>query len=136
MKNEEIGLSVRAMRKRCGWTQEKLAGETNLSVQAISNIERGLSEPTVTTLRVIANVMGYPMTDFFEEKGVRGDTKLSVERPIRTKSKTVRKTKKAEDNVIRVDQLRALLQREIQSLSVDELESVLHHIQGIRRFHR
>ena len=113
MNEQHIGSSVRAMREHRGWTQEKLAGEADLSVQAISNIERRVSEPTITTLRVIARVMGYAVTDFFDEDA-----------------------KKVEDDPVRATELRTSLEKEMQSLSAFELESVMHHIQGIRRFHR
>lgn len=54
---EQQGLSLRALAKRCG-----------LSINAISLIERGENSPTVSTLHRLANALGVPITDLFQEE--------------------------------------------------------------------
>ena len=112
MAEATIGASLRMLRERRGWTQEKLAAESDLSPQAISNIERGVSEPTIATLRVMAGTLGFSIRQFFAADPTPNDDQEML------------------------SALKARIEREIQSLSGAELESVLHHIDGIRRFHR
>ena len=112
MAEATIGASLRMMRERRGWTQERLAAEADLSPQAISNIERGVSEPTIATLRVMAGTLGFSIRQFFAADPMPDDDQETL------------------------SALKARIEREIQSLTAAELESVLHHIYGIRRFHR
>ena len=53
-----IGKRVKAERNNRGYTQERLAELTDLSLPFISNIENGQSEPSVKTLIRIANALG------------------------------------------------------------------------------
>lgn len=51
-----IGLVVRALRRRAGWTQAELAGRVGTSASAISRIERGhVGEVTIRLLERLAN---------------------------------------------------------------------------------
>ncbi len=45
-----LGDNVRAARKARGWTQERLAEETDLAVVQVSRIERGRREIRLSTL--------------------------------------------------------------------------------------
>lgn len=54
MLREMRGLSLRAMAERC-----------DLSVNAISRIERGENSPTVASLQQIATALNVPITEFF-----------------------------------------------------------------------
>lgn len=58
---EELGLSLRALAKRC-----------NLSTNAISLIERGENSPTVSTLHRLATAFGVHITDFFDQRDESG----------------------------------------------------------------
>ncbi len=51
------GLSLRALAERCG-----------LSINAISQIERGENSPTVSTLHRLATALGVPIAEFFQEE--------------------------------------------------------------------
>jgi transcriptional regulator with XRE-family HTH domain len=54
LRNEQ-GLSLRALAERCG-----------LSINAISQIERGENSPTVSSLHRLATALDVPIADFFQ----------------------------------------------------------------------
>jgi transcriptional regulator with XRE-family HTH domain len=53
-----LGESVRATRKKAGFSQEKLAEKADLSTVFISRIERGVESPSVDNLVKIAHALG------------------------------------------------------------------------------
>ena len=58
-------IDLKKIREDAGLTQEQLAAECHVIRQTISNIECGLSRPSVETAKLIAKVLGFPWTDFF-----------------------------------------------------------------------
>lgn len=52
-----VGLNVRKFREQVGWSQEDLALECGLHRTYISGIERGVRNPTVTSLERIARTL-------------------------------------------------------------------------------
>lgn len=52
-----LGSNIKKYRKQIGYTQEQLAGLTDLSVQYIGNIERGKTTASISTLVNICNVL-------------------------------------------------------------------------------
>ena len=48
-------------------TQEELAGELNVTRQALSNWERDVNEPDINTLKKICFLFGVHMDDFAKE---------------------------------------------------------------------
>lgn len=58
----EIAKNLKALRKRCGLTIERLAERSGVSKPMISQIERGQSMPTVTTLWKLAAGLKCPLT--------------------------------------------------------------------------
>lgn len=63
---QQFGKKLRELRKARGLTQEQLAEKVNVSYQAISNIERGLTGPSFTTLAVIARALKVKPRDLFD----------------------------------------------------------------------
>ena len=63
----QIGLNIKSIRKKVKITQEILAERCNLSVEAISNIERGINYPHFETLVQIANILGCRLSDILDE---------------------------------------------------------------------
>lgn len=63
---QTIGAQVLSARRAKDWTQSNLAEKIERSIEAISNIERGVSLPTLETLRRIADVTGMPIKSFFD----------------------------------------------------------------------
>ena len=61
------GKQIRHLRTQSGMTQEELAGELNVTRQALSNWERDVSEPNLNTLKKICYLFGVHMDDFAKE---------------------------------------------------------------------
>jgi transcriptional regulator with XRE-family HTH domain len=59
-----IGEGIRRERLRRGLTLAQLASQVNLTVSALSQIERGASDPSISSLRRIASAFGIPMFQF------------------------------------------------------------------------
>ena len=57
---------LRSIRKELGWSQAKLAEKSDLSVEAISNLERGLNNPSFKTIETLSTCLGVSIRDFFE----------------------------------------------------------------------
>jgi len=60
--NNQISL----LRKSRGWTQEKLAEESNLSIRTIQRLESG-EDSSLETLRLVSNALEVQINDLFEE---------------------------------------------------------------------
>lgn len=52
------GKQIRHLRTQSGMTQEELAGELNVTRQALSNWERDVNEPDINTLKKICFLFG------------------------------------------------------------------------------
>ena len=61
-----FGKKLREIRKERGLTQEQLAEKVNVSYQAISNIERGLTGPSFSTLADIAKALKVKPKELFD----------------------------------------------------------------------
>ncbi len=62
-----IGARIRAARARSEFTQEQLAERIDRTVEAVSNIERGISLPSVETLERLGRELDVPLKEFFED---------------------------------------------------------------------
>lgn len=60
-----ISIGIKAIRKRRGLSQEEMAELINRSPDAISNLERGKSLPTIETLDELAKGLNIPLAEFF-----------------------------------------------------------------------
>ena len=65
---EQIGAKIRNLRHQNGLTQEELADRTELTKGFISQMERGLTAPSVSTLLDIVECLGTNLSDFFHEE--------------------------------------------------------------------
>jgi len=73
-----IGSQVSLARRRAKLTQEQVAEQIQRTVEAVSNIERGKSLPTLVTLTRLAKVLKIPLRDFFPDE--QYDTGKSAKR--------------------------------------------------------
>jgi transcriptional regulator with XRE-family HTH domain len=62
----DVGGRIRELRKTEGLSLRALADRSDLSINAISRIERGESSPTVSSLLRLATAFGVHITDLFE----------------------------------------------------------------------
>lgn len=60
-----FGRRVQALRQDQGLTQEELAEATQLSVEYISKIERGLASPSFSVIARLIDVLEVPPPDLF-----------------------------------------------------------------------
>jgi transcriptional regulator with XRE-family HTH domain len=65
-KKIRFGTQLRAIRKQRGLTQEELAEMIDRSVDAVSNMERGISLPSYETLGRLADRLGIPAKELTE----------------------------------------------------------------------
>jgi transcriptional regulator with XRE-family HTH domain len=83
-----IGEGIRRERLRRGLTLAQLASQVNLTVSALSQIERGASDPSISSLRRIAQAFDVPMFQFLvgtaqREIVVRHDRRTKLNFPDR-----------------------------------------------------
>jgi DNA-binding NtrC family response regulator len=64
--NQQIGSTIRALRKDRNLTLKQLANKTGLSVSLISQIELGKSAASVATLHKLSAALGVSMAQLFE----------------------------------------------------------------------
>lgn len=62
-----IGSQIRYFRNLKNWSQENLALRAGLNPAFLGHIERGLKQPTVTTLDKIAKALDMPLYQLFQE---------------------------------------------------------------------
>ncbi len=62
----KFGKRVQALRLKAGVTQEQLADAAGLTVESISNIERGIYGPKFDNLEKIAKVLDVSVKELFE----------------------------------------------------------------------
>ena len=58
---DPVSRNVSALRADRGWTQEELSAASGVSRQTISNIERGVTEADLQTLRSLAGAFDVPL---------------------------------------------------------------------------
>lgn len=62
-----LGKRIAQLRKQKGMSQEDFADVSGKMINTISNIERGLSDPKVTTLMSISKALGISIDELFSE---------------------------------------------------------------------
>lgn len=67
-----LGLRIRAFRQARKMTQEQVAEAIERTPEAVSNIERGQSLPSLDTLERLAFSLEVPLAEFFDNDGVHG----------------------------------------------------------------
>jgi transcriptional regulator with XRE-family HTH domain len=67
-----IGEKIRALRQQRGMTISELAEAVGLSPSAVSQIERGTIDPSLRTLRSVADELHSPVFSFFLESPSQG----------------------------------------------------------------
>ena len=106
-----IGGQVRTARATKKWTQSELAAHIERSVEAISNIERGVSLPTIETLERIAKTTGTEVVRFFTKSELSDPSYSRTRAAKMTRLKEVCDKLDDRDLAIAVDQVEAFLKR-------------------------
>jgi len=63
---QKFGKKLQVLRKASGLTQEQVAQKTNLTIESISNIERGVHGPTFDNLEKIAKALNVEVKVLFD----------------------------------------------------------------------
>lgn len=74
--NESMGAIIARKRKELGLTQEQLAGELNISYQAVSKWENELSSPDIMTLPLLADLFGITIDELFGRAAPKAEAQL------------------------------------------------------------
>jgi transcriptional regulator with XRE-family HTH domain len=69
--SDSLGRDLRAIRKTRGLTLAELAGRVGRSVGWMSQVERDLSEPSMSELKALAAVLGVSVSTFFGQAPAR-----------------------------------------------------------------
>lgn len=72
--DKELGAKIRGWRQARRISLRDLARLSGLSAGAVSQIERGLSSPSLKAIRKISAALGVPVAWFFSAEGVRDKT--------------------------------------------------------------
>jgi len=63
---QQFGKRLKALRRKRGMTQEQLADAVGLTVESISNIERGIHAPKFDNLEKLALILDVQVISLFE----------------------------------------------------------------------
>ena len=78
----KLGARIRSLRQERKLSLQLLASRAELSVGMISQIERGLSSPSLRSLRLLGSALGVPISLFFDmpPEAANGESKYVVRR--------------------------------------------------------
>lgn len=65
VEHEKLGDSIRTLRQKKRWTLEELSSRCELSVSFLSQVERGLSSLSISSLSAICEALDVPVSHFF-----------------------------------------------------------------------
>lgn len=63
--NTQLGMRIRYLRKKKGLSQEDLALDSGINKNYLSDLERGMRNPTVNILEKLAVTLGVSLSDLF-----------------------------------------------------------------------
>ncbi|MEX1235338.1 MAG: cupin domain-containing protein [Roseovarius sp.] len=69
---------VAELRRQHGLSLQQLADRADLAIGTLSQVERGLSQPSLRTVRKLANAFGLPTAYFFEVGAASGQEKDGI----------------------------------------------------------
>lgn len=70
---EVLGVLLRAQRRASGFSLRELSARTKVSNAYLSELERGLHEPSLSVLRAITSALDTPLGPLLERAGLLGD---------------------------------------------------------------
>jgi transcriptional regulator with XRE-family HTH domain len=108
---KSFGGRLKALRRALGVSQEELASRCQRSVEAISNIERGLNFPSFELLVAIAAALQVEVGQLFEEETPSGRSELLARMMSHARSLA------DDDLIIAVEQIGALARARPRSRS-------------------
>ena len=67
--NKELGMRIKYLRSLKHWSQEDLALEADVNKNYLSDLERGMRNPTVKVLEKIAQALSISLEELFKGIG-------------------------------------------------------------------
>lgn len=67
MNNINVGQKIMAFRKAAGLTSKRLAELADITPSMLSQIEKGITNPSLQTLKLISVALNIPLFNFFLE---------------------------------------------------------------------
>lgn len=111
---DEVGERIRRARVARSLTQDNIATELDLSIPSYSNIERGVTDITVSRLFQIADILNTDVIDLLGLKSMENTSEDSL----------IYKNALGEQLIILSQQVGAL------QLKIDQLENEVHSLKG------
>jgi len=107
--NQAVGDQIRHLRQVHGMTQQQLAEQSDLSIDHIGKIERGVTSPTVEALAQVARGLGVSIATLFDlyEETVSADASTTA---IAELSRYLRR-RRPEDAEFALSVIRQILER-------------------------
>lgn len=93
----EFGMKIRSLREEKNMTIKQLAEMVECTSSFISQIERGMANPSINTLKKISNILGVSLVEFFEEEEVETE---GTEKYVVRKNKRKRFKSKVENTEV------------------------------------
>ncbi len=79
---EAVGLAVRHLRQRRGWSQEELCWQAGVERAYLSGLERGVRDTRLSTLTRVADGLEAPLSRIIRLAERIADGELEVDRPL------------------------------------------------------
>ncbi len=85
-RDHELGATIRALRLKRKMTIAQLSEQIGVTASLISQVERDISSPSITTLKRVAHALDVPIGHFFHSAGetgqvVRADSRKQIKLP-------------------------------------------------------
>ncbi len=107
---KSFGKQLRTYRRERDLTQEELAHMINRSVDALSNIERGLSLPSTETLIALSESLDIPLANFVKTLDPRPEAGSKELQKLRTELNGITKKMDERQLTIAIGQMKVLAQ--------------------------
>jgi len=79
--DRNVGQGLRTLRQQKGWTLEELSSRCGLSISFLSQVERGLSSLSISSLHAICDALEVPVTHFFASATTDGPLVVRAGKP-------------------------------------------------------
>ena len=99
--NQILGNTIARLRKEKGLTQEQLASELNISYQAVSKWENGVSSPDLSNIKRLAELFGVSIDELFGLTVQADPTELPLPQEMPVESTETEQKKDEDDESIR-----------------------------------
>ena len=98
--SSKIGLKIKLLRTKSGFSQEKLAELSGCHMTYIGQIERGEKNATLESIEKISSALNVPLSKLFEKLDSAGKTERNI--PLECYEFLSAKTKEEQEQIYRI----------------------------------